>query len=334
MPLPGAASLFDHWPIQSIPDRDDEERSDLVAEKYQYGGQAVLEGVMMRGRHHYAIAVRKGNNETSVFRESVGSYTQKHPFLRLPFVRGIIALGESLVLGLKSLQYSANQAMETEGEELTFWEMTLMMLLAIGLTIVLFIALPLFLRGLVAKILPGTLWRNLFEGLMRAAILVVYITVISLLSDIQRVFAYHGAEHKVIHTYEAGEELTIANARQKSTLHPRCGTSFLLYVVVVSAVIFSFLGEQTVLMRFVSRILLLPLIAGVSYEIIKISGKHQSKLFWRVLSWPGLMLQRLTTREPDDGQLEVAILALEEVLALEQNSNNVLSLNTQEVIRE
>ncbi|NLW59985.1 MAG: DUF1385 domain-containing protein [Firmicutes bacterium] len=285
---------------------------------------------MMRGRHHYAIVVRKENNETSVFSKALGSYTQKHPVLRLPFLRGIVALGESLVLGLKSLQYSANQVLEGEDEELSFGEMTLMVLLAIGLTIVLFIALPLFLRGLVAKFLPGTFWRNLFEGLMRAVILVLYITIISFLSDIQRVFAYHGAEHKVIHTYEAGEELTIANARQKSTLHPRCGTSFLLYVVVVSAVIFSFLGEQTVLMRFLSRILLLPLIAGVSYEIIKFSSKHQSNFFWQALSWPGLMLQRLTTREPDDGQLEVAIMALKEVLALENRSSNVLPLNKQE----
>ena len=301
-----------------------------MAENYQYGGQAVIEGVMMRGRQHYAIAVRKENSETCVMSENLGSVTQKYRFLRLPFIRGVVALGESLVLGLKSLQYSANQVMDTEGEgELSVWEMTLMLLMAFGLTILLFVALPLFLRGLMAKVLPGTLWRNLFEGLMRAVILVAYITIISLLDDIQRVFAYHGAEHKVIHTYEAGEDLTVANAKAKSTLHPRCGTSFLLYVVVVSAVLFSFLGEQTLLMRFFSRILLLPLIAGISYEIIKFSGRHQSFWFWSALSWPGLMLQRLTTREPDEGQLEVAILALKEVLALE-NNNNVLPLNKQE----
>ncbi|HHT49520.1 MAG TPA: DUF1385 domain-containing protein [Firmicutes bacterium] len=301
-----------------------------MAENYQYGGQAVIEGVMMRGRHHYAIAVRKGNNTTSVMSEPLGSYTQKNRILRLPFIRGIVALGESLVLGVKSLQYSANQLMDTEGEEeLSFWEMTLMLVLAIGITILLFVALPLFLRGLVAKILPGTLWRNLFEGLMRAVILVAYVGLVSFLSDIQRVFAYHGAEHKVIHTYEAGEELTVENARTKTTLHPRCGTSFLLYVVMVSAVLFSFLGEQTFLMRFASRIFLLPVVAGVSYELIKASGKRQSFLFWRILSWPGLMLQRLTTREPDDGQLEVAIVALKEVLNLE--NNKVLPINKQEV---
>lgn len=300
-----------------------------MADNYQYGGQAVIEGVMMRGRHHYAIAVRKGDDQTCVISENLGSYTHKHPILRFPFIRGIVALGESLVLGLNSLQYSANQVMDSEGEEeLSFWEMALMIIFAIGLTVVLFVALPLFLRGLVAKVLPGTLWRNIFEGLTRAVILVAYVTIISLLPDIQRVFAYHGAEHKVIHTYEAGEELTVENAKTKTTLHPRCGTSFLLYVVMVSAIIFTFFGEQTILMRFLSRILLLPLIAGISYEIIKLSGKYQAFLLWKILSWPGLMMQRLTTREPDDGQLEVAILALREVLSLE--NNNVLPINKQE----
>ena len=212
------------------------------------------------------------------------------------FIRGIVALGESFVLGLKALQYSANQLMEDEGEEeLTFWEMALMIAFALGLAIVLFVAVPLFFRGLAARFVGGTLWRNLLEGLFRAVILVAYITLISLLADIQRVFAYHGAEHKVIHAYEAGEELTVENARAKTTLHPRCGTSFLLYVVVVSTVLFSFLGEQTIAMRFL-RILLLPVVAGISYEIIKLPGKT-SRFVYGESSAPGLMLQRLTTRE-------------------------------------
>ncbi len=305
----------------------------MVADNYQYGGQAVIEGVMMRGRHHYAVAVRKQNDQMSIYSEELGSYTQKHPVLRLPFFRGVIVLGESFVLGLKTLQYSANQLMDSEGEEeLSFWEMTLMIIFALGLTLLLFIALPLFVRGLVGRILHGTLWRNLFEGLIRAIILVLYITVISLLPDIQRVFAYHGAEHKVIHTYEAGDELTIENAKTKTTLHPRCGTSFLLFVVIVSAILFSFLGEQTIVMRFLSRILLLPVVAGISYEIIKISGKNQSFFLWKALSWPGLMLQRLTTREPDDSQLEVAIMALKQVLTLEEK-NNILPIQKQKAER-
>ncbi len=293
-----------------------------MANNYQYGGQAVIEGVMMRGRSHYAIAVRKDTEEMSVRSEKLGSYTQKHPVLRLPFIRGVVALAESFVLGLKALQYSANQFMDTEGEEeLSFWEMALMILFALGFTILLFIVLPLFIRGLVGRFLPGVFWRNLTEGLIRAVVLVLYITAVSYVPDIKRVFAYHGAEHKVIHTYEAGQELTVENARPKTTLHPRCGTSFLLFVVIVSAIVFSFLGEQTIAMRLLSRILLLPVVAGISYELIKISGKNQSFFLWRALSWPGLMLQRLTTREPDDSQLEVAIMALKQVLALEQNNN-------------
>lgn len=292
-----------------------------MAKDFQYGGQAVIEGVMMRGADHYTVAVRKGPEEIIVHSEALGSYTKKYPWLKIPFIRGIIALVESFVLGLKTLQFSANQLMESEGEEeLSAWEMTLMIAVALVITVLLFIALPLFMRGLVAKILPGLFWRNLAEGLIRAVILVLYILAVSMLKDIKRVFAYHGAEHKTIHSYEAGEELTVENARTKSTLHPRCGTSFLLFVVIVSAVIFSFLGEQTLPARFLSRLLLLPIIAGISYEIIKISGKNQSFFLCQWLSWPGLMLQRLTTREPDESQLQVAIEALGRLLALEKET--------------
>lgn len=291
-----------------------------MSNNFQYGGQAVIEGVMMRGRNHYAVAVRKGPDDVIVHSEELGSYTRKYPFLKWPFIRGVIALGESFVLGLKTLQFSANQVLETEGEgELSGWEMTLMIGLALAMTVLLFIILPLFVRGVVSKVLPGLFWRNLSEALIRALILVLYITAVSLLKDIQRVFAYHGAEHKVIHTYEAGEELTVENARSKTTLHPRCGTSFLLFVVIVSAVLFSFLGEQTLVMRFLSRLLLLPVVAGISYEIIKLSGKSHSFFLWKGLSWPGLMLQKLTTRQPDDSQLQVAIVALQKVLSLEKS---------------
>ena len=289
-----------------------------LSNNYQYGGQAVIEGVMMRGRYNYAIAVRKSTGDLVVNNEPLGSYTKRLSFLKWPFIRGVIALGESFVLGLKALQFSANQFMDEDEGELTPWEMTVMITLALGLTVLLFIVLPLLVRGVVSPFLPGLFWRNLFEGLMRAVILVAYISLVSLMKDIKRVFMYHGAEHKTIHTYEAGEELTVENARKKSTLHPRCGTSFLLFVVITSAVVFSFLGEQTLIARFLSRLLLLPVVAGISYEIIKFSGKNQSVLLWKWLSWPGLMLQKLTTREPDDSQLEVAIAALQEVLAIEK----------------
>ncbi|NLY88046.1 MAG: DUF1385 domain-containing protein [Firmicutes bacterium] len=270
---------------------------------------------MMRGRRHYAVAVRRGPGDVVLQSRELTPYTEKHPLLKRPFIRGIIALGEAFLLGLKALEFSANQLMEAEGEEeITTREMVVAVILALGMTVLLFIALPLFIRQVIGSYLPGLFWRNLSEGLVRALILMGYILAVSVVKDIQRVFAYHGAEHQVIHTYEAGEELTVENARKKSPLHPRCGTSFLLFVVIISAVLFSFLGEQTLVMRFLSRLLLLPVIAGISYEIIKLSGKNQSFFLWRWLSWPGLLLQRLTTRTPDDEQLQVAIMALQEVL--------------------
>ncbi len=280
-----------------------------------------MEGVMMRGRRHYAVAVRRKADEIVLESREIGSYLQKYPILKRPLIRGIVALGEAFVLGLKALQFSANQLMEEEGEEeLSGREMAVAIILAVGMTVLLFIVLPLLLRQLTARFIPGLFWRNLSEGLFRALIFAGYIGVVSTIKDIQRVFAYHGAEHQVIHTYEAGEELTVENARKKSPLHPRCGTSFLLFVVLISAVLFSFLGEQTLLMRFVSRLLLLPLVAGISYEVIKLSGKSNTFFLWRWLSKPGLLLQRLTTRTPDDKQLKVAIMALQKVLALESNA--------------
>ena len=290
-----------------------------MANNFQYGGQGVLEGVMMRGRRHYAVAVRREPGDIVLQSRELAPYAEKHPLLKQPFIRGIIALGESFVLGLRALEFSANQLMEAEGEgEITTREMVITVILALGMTVLLFIALPLFIRQVIGRFLPGLFWRNLSEGLVRVLILMGYILAVSLVKDIQRVFAYHGAEHQVIHTYEAGEELTVENARKKLPLHPRCGTSFLLFVVIISALVFSFLGEQTVLMRFLSRLLLLPVIAGISYEIIKLAGKNQSFFLWRWLSWPGLLLQRLTTRPPDDDQLEVAIMALQEVLDQEE----------------
>lgn len=274
----------------------------------------------MRGRRHYAVAVRRKTDEIVLESREIGSYLQKHPILKRPLIRGVVALGEAFVLGLKALQFSANQLMEEEDEEeISGREMAVAIVLAVGMTVLLFIVLPLFLRQLTARFIHGLFWRNLSEGVFRALIFAGYIGAVSMIKDIQRVFAYHGAEHKVIHTYEAGEELTVENARSKSPLHPRCGTSFLLFVVLISAVLFSFLGEQTLLMRFVTRLLLLPLVAGISYEVIKISGKSKTFFLWRWLSKPGLLLQHLTTRPPDDEQLKVAITALQKVLALEGN---------------
>jgi uncharacterized protein YqhQ len=287
--------------------------------EFQYGGQAVIEGVMMRGKEHLAIAVRKADGAIALKEEPVSSITKKLSLLKWPFIRGVVALCESFAIGMKALLFSADQFMEDETEsKLTVWETTLMITMAIGLTILLFVVLPYFGRGLIKNILPGNGWANAFESVSRMLILVAYISLISLMKDIRRVFAYHGAEHKAINTYEAKLDLTVENARQFTTFHPRCGTSFLLFVVVVSAVLFSFLTYDTIWMRLASRIALLPVVAGISYEIIKFTGKHQDFFLWRWLSLPGFWLQRLTTREPDDAQIEVALLSLTTVLNAEK----------------
>jgi uncharacterized protein YqhQ len=284
---------------------------------FQYGGQAVIEGVMMRGRDYLAVAVRKNNGEIVIKKDPVGTITKKYPWLKWPFLRGVVSLCESFGVGMKALMFSADQFMEGDEEtKLSSWETTLMVAVALGMTVLLFVVLPLLGRMLINHFLPKQyfFWGNLVESTLRMLILVGYITGVSVLKDIRRVFAYHGAEHKVINTFEAKEDLTVENARKHTTFHPRCGTSFLLFVVIVSAVFFSFLKYDTILQRFLTRILLLPVVASVSFEIIKFTGKHQSFFLWRWLSAPGFWLQKLTTREPDDQQLEVAISSLVAVL--------------------
>jgi uncharacterized protein YqhQ len=283
--------------------------------EFSYGGQAVIEGVMLRGREYMAVAVRKTNGEIVIKKDPVGSIAKKYPALKWPFIRGVVALCESFGVGVKALLFSADQFMEGEEEEkLSAGESATMIAVAVAMTIVLFVVLPLFGRMFVARFIPGYFWENLFESVLRFVIFIGYIVAVSRLKDIQRVFAYHGAEHKVINTYEAKQDLTVENTRGFTTFHPRCGTSFLLFVVIVSAVFFSFLKYDTVWMRLLSRIILLPVVAGVSYEIIKFTGRHQDFFLWRWMSLPGMWLQKLTTREPDDQQVEVAINALVAVL--------------------
>jgi uncharacterized protein YqhQ len=274
---------------------------------------------MMRGRNYLAVAVRKNNGEIIIKKDPVGSITKKYPMLKWPFVRGVVSLCESFGIGMKALMFSADQFMEEEGEaKLSGWESALMVTVAVALTVVLIIILPLLARSLFNKILSGhqneEFWGNIIESSIRILILVAYTGAVSFLKDIQRVFAYHGAEHKVINTYEAKEDLTVENAKKHTTFHPRCGTSFLLFVVIISALLFSFLKYDTIWMRMATRIALLPVVAGISYEVLKFTGRHQNFFLWRWLSIPGFWLQRLTTREPDDQQLEVAINSLVAVL--------------------
>jgi uncharacterized protein YqhQ len=283
---------------------------------FQYGGQAVIEGVMMRGRDYLAVAVRKKNGEIIIKKDPVGSIAKKYPVLKWPFIRGVVALCESFGIGMKALMFSADQFMEEEGEsKVSPWESTMMIAIALALTVVLFIVLPLGAGALIYKFLPNAFWGNIIESVIRILILVGYIAAVSFLKDIQRVFAYHGAEHKIINTFEAKEDLTVENAKKYSTFHPRCGTSFLLFVVVISAIFFLFLRyDMAWWMKYLTRIALLPVIAAVSYEIIKFTGRRQDFFLWRWLSTPGFWLQKLTTREPDEEQLQVAINSLVAVL--------------------
>lgn len=269
----------------------------------------------MRGREYLAIAVRNNQGEIVIKKEPVNSVTRKYKFLKWPFLRGIIALGESFSIGMKALLFSADQFMEDEADsKMTTWETTSMVAVAILMTVVLFVILPLAGRSLLNKVLPGMVWGNIIESILRMAILFGYILSISFLKDIQRVFQYHGAEHKAINAFEAKQDLTVENLKKFSTFHPRCGTSFLLFVVIISAVFFSFLKYDSIWMRLASRIMLLPVVAGVSYEIIKLTGRNQNLFLWRWLSTPGMWLQKLTTREPDEQQMEVAINSLIAVL--------------------
>jgi len=280
--------------------------------KVNIGGQAVIEGVMMRGPGGLATAVRQPDQQIVVKKDHLHSISERWPILKLPILRGMVALIEALIYGIQALNFSAQAAGE-EGEQLSNKEMVITMIFAIAVGIALFIILPTAAAKLIQGITTDPFWFNMAEGVLRKVVFILYILAISRLPDIQRVFEYHGAEHKVIHAYEAGERLETANIRKYSTLHPRCGTSFLVVVMVISIVVFSFLGWPSLLWRIASRIALMPLVAGVSYEIIRMAGKYKNG-FMHVCILPGLWLQHLTTREPDDAQIEVAIRALQEVL--------------------
>jgi len=284
-----------------------------------YGGQAVIEGVMMRSPLKYAIAVRRPDKEVILKIGKLKTLSNKLKFLKWPIFRGIINLVESLILGLKALTYSAEQATGEE-EKINSVEMFFTILIAFALFIVFFIALPTAIARYLDKYLSNLIIYNLFEGILRIGIFITYLFFISKLKDIKRVFEYHGAEHKVIYTYEAGEELNIDNVKKYSTLHPRCGTSFIFIVLVISILVFSLLGKQTLLLRIAYRIAIIPLIAGVSYEILKLSAKNMNKTLVKWAVTPGLWFQKLTTSEPDDAQIEVAIKALKGVLP-EENKN-------------
>ncbi len=281
--------------------------------KPNIGGQAVIEGVMMRGPAFLATAVRQPDGEIIIDRKPFSTVGERYPLLKKPLLRGCVALIESLVYGMKALSWSAQAAGE-EDEQLSSGEMALTMGFSILLAVGLFIALPTYATRFLSSVFTTPFTLNLAEGVLRLFIFLAYVGGISLLKDIQRVFQYHGAEHKTIHAYEAGVVLSPENVKVFSTLHPRCGTNFLLIVMFVSIFIFAFLGWPSLWFRIASRIVLMPLVAGISYEIIRYIGKNCDRPGIKLLAWPGLMLQKLTTREPSEDQIEVAIKALQSVL--------------------
>jgi uncharacterized protein YqhQ len=284
------------------------------------GGQAVIEGVMMRGLTGYSVAVRQPDGGVAIRKDKLVSVTQKYPFLKFPVLRGSVVLIQSLILGIQALNYSASVSSAGEDGEPEMSNMAILgsMLMAAVLGVGLFILAPLGLTNLIRHyLLPdmGNFAYNLIDGVIRAIFFFVYIASISMMEEIRRVFQYHGAEHKTVYTFEANEDLTVENARKKSTLHPRCGTSFLLFVMAISILVFSLVPSTAhFAIKFGARVVLLPLIAGLAYEVIRFSARHLTNPVCRVLITPGLWLQRITTKEPDDAQLEVAITALKEAL--------------------
>lgn len=291
--------------------------------KTNVGGQAVLEGVMMRGTKGLAVAVRKPDGEISVEYKDIVPFTKRNKLFSLPIIRGFLSLIDSLREGIKALNYSA-EFYDDDEEELSKFEKwlqsklgdkfdntitTITMIFSFLVAILLFVGLPTIAANFLKKIVASTILLNIIEGIIRVVILIAYIAVIAKMDDINRVYQYHGAEHKTIFCYENEVELTPANVKKFSRFHPRCGTNFLFLVMIVSIIIFAFTGWGSFLERIAFRILLIPVVSGVTYEIIKWVGKSSS-IVSKIVAYPGLQLQRLTTREPDESQIEVAIAAL------------------------
>jgi uncharacterized protein YqhQ len=286
------------------------------------GGQAVLEGVMMRGPSAWSVAVRKPDGEIAEVNRPISSFLLRHRWARLPVVRGVFALGESLAIGFRALAISANYAAQDEGEEgeevqteLSRGQLLFAFGIAIGFALLLFKVSP----ALITNWLPieSTSWFVVVEGLIRVSIFILYLVLVGFMPDLKRVFQYHAAEHKAINAYEAGDPLDPETVQRHSLIHVRCGTAFLLYVMVIAIFVFAFVGQPGWFWLIVSRIALLPVIAGIAYEVIRFAGKHPTNPILRTIMAPGLWLQRLTTRAPSLDQIEVSIRALREVLRLE-----------------
>jgi len=283
--------------------------------EFDYGGQAVMEGVMMRDRNSMAVAVRHPSGRIVIHNEPLESPLYTSRWWRLPFLRGLVILWDTLALGMRSLIYSANVALEEEEVEFRGPAVWGLVLVSLAFAIGIFFLVPLLLVGLIDRFITSALVSNLIEGGLRLGLFVGYIGLIGLLPDIRRFFAYHGAEHKTINAFEAGAPLDPASVAAYATAHTRCGTGLLLFVLVLSILVFALLGRPPFIWRILSRLLLIPLIVSLVYEFIKFAARHQDNPLLRALVSPGIALQSLTTREPDEEMLEVAIAALESLLA-------------------
>jgi len=294
-----------------------------MEKSFHYGGQAVIEGVMIRGKEGVAIAVRQPNGELNIVRQPLASI-YKGRLREMPLIRGIIALVETLVLGTQSLLHSAQVAAAEEvGEKIPTALLWGTVAVSLALGVALFFMVPLFAtRYLIEPYIGSALLSNVLEGLIRIGIFIAYLKVISLIPDIKRVFAYHGAEHKVVNAYEAGVPLDVESVKKYSTAHARCGTAFLFIVLIVSIFVFALVGQPTLWIRILSRIALIPVIAVIGYEIMKFGAGHTNNKIVRILLAPGLLLQTITTREPDDSQIEAAISALNEVIEIDRAADS------------
>jgi uncharacterized protein YqhQ len=296
------------------------------------GGQAVMEGVMMRAPHSYCVAVRKANGEIVTEESPLPRLSEKYPIFKLPILRGLGTLGHAMGLGIKALRFSANASLadlakpEEKPVELTGWMLAVNLAFSLGMFLFLYKFVPLFLATRLGHVFPTAHPRlevNLMDGLIRLLLLLVFLYLISQMKDMRRMFQYHGAEHKVVFNFESGQPVSVENAQKFVTFHPRCGTSFLLVVMLIAIPVYAFLPFDSFLAKFVARIALLPLILGASYELIRFAAKHQQGLM-ALLTRPGLWLQRITTKPPTDEQAAVAIHALEGAMDLEKSQGGEL----------
>lgn len=290
--------------------------------QYTYGGQAIVEGVMIRGRSNVSVAVRRPDGSIVDRSDPINPFWTG-PLRSVPLLRGILALGETFYFGMRALLFSANVAAESENEEIGKLSIISMLTTATIFAVIVFLLIPLFLGDLVGNYFSSDILANVFEGFLRLAMFLLYIFLIGLMPDVKRVFMYHGAEHMTVHAMENGDPLTTENIRSYPTAHPRCGTAFLLTVMVIAIILFIFVPRDPLWWLISSRIILLPIIASLSYEFIRFTGFHSSKMIVRLFALPNLALQSLTTRIPDDLQIEVAVKAMNVAKEIDdQNENN------------